>query len=82
MTMRLSFDEVALNGTKAVKCAGCGRSVRRHQKFWQTINPYNRLPDGTPKTRIDILQELAQEVLDWRSTSETCSRCETEKDGD
>ena len=41
-TVRTVFDEEALYGTKRGKCGRCGRTHTRRQKFYQTVNPWNR----------------------------------------
>lgn len=74
--MRVIFDEVSLHGEKTVKCAGCGKRIKRRKKFWQTLNPFNRHPDGLPKTQEDIMAELQQEREEWQRQPELCSRCQ------
>lgn len=74
--MRIDFSEVSLYGEKTVKCTVCGKRLTRQKKFWQTLNPFNRRPDGLPKTRDDILNELRQELEAWRQAPETCRKCQ------
>ncbi|GAA2376306.1 hypothetical protein [Gordonia cholesterolivorans] len=59
------FREVAITARSNDKCPVCGRRTTRSKKFWQTISPFNRLPDGTPKTRDDINRELKAEADAW-----------------
>lgn len=69
------FDEIKQRGTKKVKCAKCGKSLNRSKTFYQTLNPFNRLADGTVKTVHDISIELQQEMAEWQKEPETCSNC-------
>lgn len=45
----LTFREVALWGERSGNCA-CGKKRTRRQKFYQTINPFNRNRAGQMKT--------------------------------
>ena len=74
--MRITFDEVNLYGEKTVKCAVCGKRIKRRRKFYQTLNPWNKGPDGLPKTRDDILTDLRQGRDAWLQAPETCQTCQ------
>ena len=40
---RITFQEVAIHSEKSLPCAGgCKRRLKRRQKFWQTLSPFNR----------------------------------------
>lgn len=72
----ITFQEVALHGTKSVKCAGnCGRTLKRQQKFWQTLNPFNKNGAGVAKTAADIREELQAERSKWMLQAELCKHC-------
>lgn len=74
---RVVFNEVAVHGHKSVKCAkGCGRTLRRAKKFWQTLSPFNKNKSGALKTREEILVELSDERRAWAELPEACSHCE------
>lgn len=76
--MRITFPEVSLQGAKSVKCDGCGKVLKRRRKFWQMLNQFNRLPDGTPKGRGDIVAELKQDIQAWEVAPETCQKCDAQ----
>lgn len=77
--MRVTFQEIALYGKKSVACAGgCGRRLGRSQKFYQTLNPFNKLPDGTLKGREDIYVELLAQIKKWKLLPDICKHCPTE----
>ena len=62
---RFRFDEVCIRATRVRKDAETGKRRQESRKFWQTINPFNRMPDGRVKTRDDILDELRAERDAW-----------------
>lgn len=77
------FQKVTWPDQKSVPCPGCGKKVRRSKTFWQTLNPFNKLPDGTVKDRRDIMRELRDEANAWRGQPEQCSKCrELDDDAD
>ncbi len=63
--MRVDFEEVAVTVRSTGACPVCGKRTTRTRKFWQTLNPFNRLPDGAPKTADDIRRELNQQADEW-----------------
>lgn len=80
--MRVNFQEVAIHAEKSVKCAkGCGRRLKRRQKFSQTINPFNKRADGQVKTPHDIRLELNARAEEWKASPEVCCHCAKEEQG-
>lgn len=75
VTETVRFERIPLTARKTVKCPGCGKSLKRQRTFEQTINPYNRV-NGIPKTRQQILAELADRADAWKQEPETCAQCE------
>jgi hypothetical protein len=72
----VTFNEVVVHGQKSVKCSkGCGRTLRRAKKFWQTLSPFNKNKTGALKTREEITAELSVERHAWEGRPETCSHC-------
>lgn len=61
--MRIEFEEISLSATRYWKENGKRRQETK--KFSQTINPFNKNPDGSVKTRFQIQQELVNERADW-----------------
>jgi hypothetical protein len=72
--VRINFREVALWAEKSGKCA-CGKRRARRQKFYQTLNPYNRNADGQPKSSHEIHEELKVEARAWKAEPIVCERC-------
>lgn len=76
MSQTITFREVAIRGSKSVKCShGCGRTLRRQRKFWQTLNPFNKNKSGEVKTPVEIQIELRNERDTWIAEPETCVHC-------
>ena len=73
--MRINFQELKVYGSKNVKCSVCGKRVPRKKVFMQTLNPFNKLPDGTVKTTNDIYSELNLSIRQWRMNPEKCKLC-------
>lgn len=63
---RLNFDEVSIRRVKRWTDEN-GKRRQMTRKFFQTINPFNRRPDGAPKTRAEIMVELKAEADAWAS---------------
>jgi hypothetical protein len=62
------FDEVSIKATRRWADAD-GKKRQQTRKFWQTLNPFNKSADGTPKNRAQIVAELIAERDEWlRST--------------
>jgi hypothetical protein len=40
---------------------------RQQKTFSQTLNPFNKAADGTPKTREQIMAELREEADRWKN---------------
>lgn len=68
------FNEVSMTVEKRGKC-GCGKYRVRRQKFWQTLNPFNKTKDGYVKTRADIMPELLAQAEAWNKEPITCNEC-------
>jgi hypothetical protein len=72
----IKYREVSLTGKKIVSCdGGCGKSLKRSKRFYQTLNPFNKLPNGDIKTPEDIYPELKATIQKWKNHPETCSFC-------
>lgn len=70
------FEQVKIIGSKSGICAVCGKRCTRSESFSQTINPFNKNPDGSQKNREQIKEQLRKELSEWRSKPVTHSRCE------
>ena len=74
--IKMTWPEVAFDGEKSVTCSGgCGRILRRRKKFYQTLNPWNKMANGCVKSRKDISAELAEARDEWKKEPEICKHC-------
>lgn len=76
MLRHYTFQEVTLVGKRKGPCTVCGRECTRTEKFFQTLNPFNKNADGTVKTRQDIVRELKPQVEAWEKANPTHVKCE------
>lgn len=63
--MNYTFQEVSFKRHKTGKCIVCGKQVKLTEKFWGTINPFNKNEDGTIRTREDIWSKLKLDADEW-----------------
>ena len=71
-TITTTFNEVSLRVEKTGKCITCGKRRKRVEKFWQTLNPFNKKADGTIKNPFDIRREIAIEARKWKEKPIDC----------
>ncbi len=69
------FEEVSFTSTKSGKCVVCGKRGTLTKKFYQTLNPYNRNPDGSTKDRSDIMRALTLEQRSWKAAGFIHDKC-------
>lgn len=61
----LTFQEVTRLAERSGTCVVCGRTTRRSQRFSQTVNPWNRNPDGSVRTVAEVRAAVQQEADEW-----------------
>ena len=62
--MRINFEEVSVKGTRRWIDSD-GKRRQETRTFYQTISPFNKGPDGLPKTRQQIMEEVIAERDAW-----------------
>lgn len=71
---RVVFREETLRTTKRGTCGRCAKAHTRSKTFSQTVNPWNRRPDGVPKSPAEVRASLVAEADAWRREPiEPCS---------
>jgi len=75
-SMTRTFQEVSLQGSKSGVCSVCGKKATRKQKFFQTLNPYNKTADGEVKSASMIREELYEKIDEWKKEPVMHARCE------
>jgi hypothetical protein len=76
MTMQrvvYTYEPVRVQAVKRLPCPVCGKPLRRQRTFQETINPFNKNPDGTQKTGQEVLRSVRTKANDWQKIPETCS---------
>jgi hypothetical protein len=74
------FEEIKRPARKRVPCAGgCGKKLSRSTTFSMTLNPFNKNPDGSIRTRRDIQEALGEQARQWESVTDDqwCTPCAT-----
>jgi len=61
----VTFEKVRQGISKHGACPVCGGRVTRSRTFTETVNPYNRGPDGQPKTKGQIMLDLVKRAEAW-----------------
>jgi hypothetical protein len=69
------FDEVVYAVTKKVPCRACGKTLTRSTTLSQTVNPFNKNPDGTVKTEEQIWTELRAQAEAWSPSNDIHAAC-------
>ena len=70
------FEEVSRWGQKNVKCAGCGKHLRRSTTITNTINPFNKNAAGQVKSYGEVLDNVKAQLEAWKLAPERCKPCE------
>lgn len=72
--MRTVYRGLTAIGKKSGKCA-CGITRTRTETFSQTVNPFNRNPDGSVKSIENIRAEIEAHREAWMESSIYCAAC-------
>jgi hypothetical protein len=75
-TTRHTFEEVKLTVKATAPCGKCGKKCTRTKVFSQTLNPFNTNPDGSVKTRDQIMDELRPKAAHYRGGPIYHVKCE------
>ncbi|ANR76977.1 hypothetical protein BBB57_01105 [Kosakonia sacchari] len=70
------FDEVSTFAEKSGECDVCGKACKRREKFYQTLNPFNKNPDGSVKTHQEIRKEIELNAIEWKLKPVRHAKCE------
>lgn len=75
------YEPIRRTARKKTLCqGGCGRKLDRQRTFTQTINPFNRNPDGTPRNYRQVWASLGEECEAWQPEA-TCKNCLVDQEG-
>lgn len=77
--MKYNFQEIKLKETVSLKCCKCGKRMSKVVSDYQTVNPFNKKPNGEMKTSTEIYAELWQsingEIDKLKSNPIACKAC-------
>jgi hypothetical protein len=74
-TRTARFEPVPWPASKNLPCPGCGKKVRRSKTFTMTLSPFNKNPDGSVRSRADIIEALREKAAAWQGEAEQCTPC-------
>lgn len=75
-TVTHTFHEIVARRSKSGPCPVCGKRVRRSQTFSETVNPFNRNEDGSPKSPAEVRVSVNKKADAWEPDF-THERCES-----
>ena len=75
-TMKITYREVGFSMRKHGVCPKCRKRANRTKKFYQTLNPFNLMPDGIRKTAEEIYVEETLRAERWKALPVYHVRCE------
>lgn len=70
------YEEVRAQGRKSGPCVVCGKDARRQRTFTNTINPFNRKPDGAHRSRAEVVANVQRLAREWEAEPLRHVRCE------
>jgi hypothetical protein len=75
--MLIHFEPIKRRAAIHTKCVHCRRGIRRSKVFEETVNPYNRHPDGRTKTRAEVIQSVMDKAREWAANPPqfVCQKC-------
>jgi len=74
--MKVNFEVCEYNVEKSGKCIICNKQIKIKEKFYQTLNPFNKNKNGETKSREEIYNELKEQVKEWRLKPIIHRKCE------
>lgn len=59
------YEPVETHRRRSGVCTVCGRATQRSRTFTMTVNPFNKNPDGTVRSRMEVRQAVEAEADAW-----------------
>lgn len=72
----ITFEEVSQLAVRKGVCDVCGKRGRRQRTFTMTINPWNKNPDGTVRTRAEVKAANRAKAQEWQGDPFVHPTCE------
>lgn len=67
----IKYPECKATARRKGACPGCGKTTTRSRTFINTVSPFNRHPDGRPRTAREVQQRVDALARDWAPDPET-----------
>lgn len=61
----MNYQSIKVRPERRGRCPVCGKSSVRSRVFEQTLNPFNRNPDGSAKTAREVFRAVDAEAAAW-----------------
>jgi hypothetical protein len=61
---------------RAGACPACGKRGKRQTTIEHTVNPWNRRPDGEPKTWDEVREDVRRKAAEWAAVPFAHAGCE------
>lgn len=75
-SISIRFEVVKRSTRKSGKCVKCGKRCTRSRTEEGTINPFNRNPDGSIRSREEIGRDLDAKLSEWLKEPIMHASCE------
>lgn len=80
MTTHYRFEEVKACRTVKTFCRKCKKKLKRSGTEWSTLNPFNKNPDGSLRTREQVWRDVDAKIQKWADDLEkngtVCGECQ------
>ena len=73
------YQQVKHTAKRRVTCEECGLKFNRQRTFTQTVNPFNKNPDGSVKTFMEVMAAVRVKAALWEADPD-CGNHEVEID--
>jgi hypothetical protein len=72
---RRVYDKISVT----VPCKACGKQMKRQRTEEQTVSPFNKNPDGSVCTEVQVYKKVLAKLETWASETKakehTCKTC-------
>ena len=62
---RYTFPSIKRRAEKVGACPVCGKRSQKAKTFENTVNPWNRNTDGSPRSFDEVTEHVKQLATDW-----------------
>jgi hypothetical protein len=73
----ITFEEVSALAIRKGVCGVCGKRGRRQRTFTMTVNPWNKNPDGSVRSRSEVVEANREKAREWQREAFVHPGCES-----